>query len=65
MIRNVCTNTDVLEENTSLTKNISEYQIGHTTYVVETHFNLECGETLSDVLKRLMIREIQEFPQAA
>lgn len=65
MIRNVYTNSDVVEENTSLTKNISEYRIGHTTYVVETHFNLECGETLIDVLKRLMIREIQELSQAA
>lgn len=36
----------------------SEYKIGRTTYIVHTHFNLECKETLEDVLKRLMLREI-------
>ncbi len=36
----------------------SEYKIGRTTYIVHTRFNLECKETLEDVLKRLMLREV-------
>ena len=36
---------------------VSEYKIGHTTYIVELHFNFECGETLDDVIKRLMLKD--------
>ncbi len=40
---------------------VSEYQIGHTTYVVKTTFNSAFRESLSDVLKRLIIRESENF----
>ena len=38
---------------------VSEYKIGHTTYVVELHFNLHGTETLDDVLSRLMLKDAQ------
>ena len=62
MIRNVCRNTAVAsEKSTSLAPNISEYKIGHTTYIVETHFNLGCKETLDDIIKRLISRDIERL----
>jgi len=66
MIRNVCRNTAVASEDTSsLAQNISEYKIGHTTYIVETHFNLGCRETLDDIIKRLISRDIEGLQFAA
>ncbi len=66
MIRNVCRNTAVAsKENTSLAQNISEYKIGHTTYIVETHFNLGCKETLDDIIKRLISRDVDSLQFAA
>ena len=38
---------------------VSEYKIGHTTYIVELHFNLHGTETLDDVLYRLMLNDAQ------
>ena len=35
----------------------SEYRIGHTTYTVTTVINPASKESLSDILKRLIIRE--------
>ncbi len=39
----------------------SEYKIGHTTYTVTTVFNPASKESLSDILKRLIIRECEDF----
>lgn len=65
MIRNVCRNTAAANEaTTSLATNISEYKIGHTTYIVETHLNLDCKETLDDIIKRLILKDV-EAPQFA
>ena len=36
---------------------VSEYKIGYTTYIVELHFNFDCGETLDDVVGRLMLKD--------
>ena len=66
MIRNVCRNTAVAsKENTSLAQNISEYKIGHTTYIVETYFNFDCKETLDDIIQRLISRDIERLQFAA
>ena len=46
--------------NTFTTK--SEYKIGHTRYTVTTVFNPASKESLSDILKRLIIRECEDFP---
>ena len=35
----------------------SEYRIGHTTYTVTTVFNPASKERLSDILKRVIMRE--------
>ena len=44
--------------NTNTTFNVtSEYKIGHTLYTVTTVFNPASKECLSDILKRLIIRE--------
>ncbi len=66
MIRNVFRNTAVAsEKSTLLAPNISEYKIGHTTYIVETHFNLGCKETLDDIIKRLISRDVESLQFAA
>ena len=39
----------------------SEYKIGHTTYTVTTVFNLASKESLSDILKRLIIRDCEKI----
>ena len=39
---------------------ISEYKIGHTLYIVELHFNLDCKETVEDIIERLITEEIQQ-----
>ena len=66
MIRNVCRNTAVANEDTSsLAPNISEYKIGYTTYIVETHFNLDRKETLDDIIKRLISRDVESLQSAA
>lgn len=43
------------------TEKVSEYKIGHTTYVVKTTFNPAFRESLSDILKRIIIRETEKF----
>ena len=40
---------------------MSEYHIGHTIYTVTTVFNPASKESLSDILKRLIIRECEDF----
>ena len=39
----------------------SEYKIGHTTYTVTTVFNPASKESLSDILKRLIIRDCDKI----
>ncbi|MBP3858094.1 MAG: transposon-encoded TnpW family protein [Ruminiclostridium sp.] len=48
-----------------LKSSVSEYKFGYTTFIVETHFNLECSETLEDILKRLMINDADEIFSAS
>ncbi len=43
------------------TATVSEYKIGHTTYMVKTTFNPAFRESLSDILKRLIIRDCEDF----
>ena len=45
--------------NTFATK--SEYKIGHTCYTVTTVFNPASKESLSEILKRLIIRESEKL----
>ncbi|MBQ6182213.1 MAG: transposon-encoded TnpW family protein [Ruminococcus sp.] len=42
-------------------ENVSEYKIGHTTYIVKLHFNPAFQERLSDILKRLIINDCEEL----
>ncbi|MBR1750429.1 MAG: transposon-encoded TnpW family protein [Ruminococcus sp.] len=46
-------------DNTFTTK--SEYRIGHTLYTVTTVFTPASKESLSDILKRLIIRESEKL----
>lgn len=43
------------------TDNVSIYKIGHTTYNVRVFFDLECKETLEDVIQRLIIKDIDSL----
>lgn len=43
------------------TATVSKYKIGHTTYMVKTTFNPAFQESLSDILKRLIVRESENF----
>ena len=45
----------------ALEPTISEYKFGYTTFIVETHFNLDCSESLEDIIKRLMISDADEI----
>ena len=42
-----------------LKETVSEYKIGHTTYIVKTVFDPAFQQSLSDILKRLIVREIE------
>ena len=37
----------------------SEYKIGNTTYIVELHFNIDCKETLDDIIERLVTNNLE------
>ena len=39
----------------------SEYKIGHTVYTVTTVFNPASKESLSEIIKRLIIRESEKL----
>ena len=39
----------------------SEYKIGHTLYTVTTVFNPASKESLSEIMKRLIIRESEKL----
>ena len=54
-------NTTAVEKKAETTFNAtSEYKIGHTLYTVTTVFNSASKESLSDILKRLIIRECED-----
>ena len=38
---------------------VTEYKIGHTTYIVKTKFNFN-GESLHDLVSRLISKEINK-----
>lgn len=48
-----------MTDNTEIT--VSEYKIGHTTYLVKTVFNSTFRESLSDIMKRLIVRDCENF----
>jgi len=56
MRRNAFTNTAVV--GTAINKNMSEYKIGHTTYLVTLHFSTK-GESLKDLLNRLIGKSVE------
>ena len=41
--------------------NVSEYKIGRTTYIVKLVFNAASKESLSEIMKRLIIRESEKL----
>ena len=40
--------------------NVSVYEINGTTYKVRTFFNLDCKETLADIVGKLISQELDE-----
>ena len=61
MVRN---NTTVKDTQTSLPESTSIYKIGHTTYKVTLRFNLESGDTLNDVVRRLILKNVENSTPA-
>lgn len=55
------TNAVGREKAESSLNRMSEYKIGHTLYTVTTVFNPVSKERLSDILKRLIIRESEKL----
>ena len=41
--------------------NVSIYKFGKSTYIVETVFNLDCKDSLEDVINRLIIKDIEKL----
>ena len=56
-------NTTAVEREKAETtfKTTSEYKIGHTRYTVTTVFNPASKESLSEIIKRLIIRESEKL----
>ena len=54
-------NKDNIAVENMATETVSEYKIGYTLYMVTTVFNPASKESLSDILKRLIIRECEDF----
>ena len=46
--------TDILHSRTT------EYKIGNTTYTVTTTFSPEFKQSLSDIIQRMIIRDVDE-----
>ena len=42
------------------TDNVTIYKFGRSVYKVRTHFNLECMETLADVVDRLILQDLND-----
>ena len=40
--------------------NVSIYRFGKSVYKVRAHFNLECTETLADVVDRLILQDLND-----
>jgi hypothetical protein len=57
--------TEKENKQTSLTASTSVYKIGHTTYKVTLRFNLESPDALTDVVKRLILKNIENDSPAA
>ena len=39
---------------------VTEYKFGKTTYIVKTYFDLDCEESLEDVVQRLITKEVEK-----
>lgn len=57
MKRNVSSNNAAVENKPY--ERVTEYKIGHTTYIVKTKFNF-AGESLHDLVSRLISKEINK-----
>ena len=62
MVRN---NTTIMEtKQIALPESTSIYKIGHTTYKVTLRFNLESDDTLNDVVRRLILKNVENSTPA-
>ncbi|MBP3857587.1 MAG: transposon-encoded TnpW family protein [Ruminiclostridium sp.] len=59
--------TNAVVANTAETKtepqpvSVSEYKIGHTTYIVRTFFNPNGTESLEEMVKRLIMKDVAKL----
>lgn len=42
------------------TDNVTIYKFGRSVYKVRAHFNLECTETLADVVRSLILQDLND-----
>ncbi len=40
---------------------VTEYKFGKTTYIVKTYFDLECKESLEDIVQRMITKEVERL----
>ena len=43
---------------------VTEYKFGKSTYIVKTYFDLDCEESLEDVVQRLITKEVEKAMSA-
>ncbi len=53
-------NEELKKETMTLPESVSVYEIDGTTYRVRTFFDLECKETLADIIDELIIQKLEE-----
>ena len=43
---------------------VTEYKFGKSTYIVKTYFDLDCEESLEDVVQRMITKEVEKAMSA-
>ena len=69
MIRNELTQNTAVEMNNAAAEassepqpvSVSTYKIGHTTYIVRTFFNPNGTESLEELVKRLIMKDVAQL----
>ena len=55
---------DELKKERYKLNSVTEYKFGKSTYIVKTYFDLDCEESLEDVVQRLITKEVEKAMSA-
>jgi hypothetical protein len=55
---------DELKKERYKLNSVTEYKFGKTAYIVKTYFDLNCEESLEDVVQRLITKEVEKAMSA-